>query len=43
MEIETNDDCVLHQSPPLEENPSLSFVVAKKTHPGESIQRYQQR
>ena len=43
LKIETNDDCVMHQSPPLEENSPTSFVAAKKTNLGESVQRYKQR
>ena len=43
LKIETNDDRVLHQSPPLEENLSSSFVAAEKTNPEETIQRYQER
>ena len=34
---ETNDDCLFHQSPPLEENSSSSFVAAKKTDPREAF------
>ena len=43
LKIETNDDCVMHQSPPLEENSPTSLVAAKKTNLGESVQRYKQR
>ena len=32
LKIETNNDRVLYQSLPLEENSSSSFVAAKKTH-----------
>ena len=43
FKIETNDDCIFHQSPPLEENSSSSFVAAKKINLGKSIERYQER